>query len=588
MTPSKKRNYIGLAVTLHDPALAIVNSAGEVVFAEATERYLQDKRAYNAVPDNMIRTPQLIKEYCEPGAELVVGISWSKRFLSQTKMVADTANVLNTFKIDPLFTNQEATWPWITIKGTYTAMLSNMQQAANNLTDYHAIKNPVTVKYYDHHLTHAATACYTSPFTEGACAVVDGIGETRSCDFFSYRQGKIRSILPPWTGTSMGSPGLSSGSLGYFYGTLCGLCGFDPIKGEEWKVMGLAPYGQYDPKLYALIKPIIHADGLKVVYDFRRHPQWLAKMRGMMRKPGSSPLEAADLAYNGQLVFEETLIELLNNFYSMGLSQNLLLGGGCALNSTCNGILTERTGFKRLFVPSAPGDDGNAIGAALLAYHEDHPDPKACTQTLTPYLGSRFSSEVLNNFITFSRHEKIRHLPGEIHQHAARLLAEGKIIGWLQGRAEFGPRALGNRSILADPRRADMKELINARVKFREEFRPFAPVILHEFGPEYFENYQETPYMERTLRFKPEVRDKVPAVVHANETGRLQTVKKEWSEKFYKLVKEFYDLTGIPIILNTSYNVMGKPIVHSVEDALSVFYTTGLDALVIEDYLIEK
>jgi carbamoyltransferase len=588
MASSKKRNYIGLAVTLHDPALAIVNSAGEVVFAEATERYLQDKRAYNSIPDNLIRTPQLIKEYCEPGAELVVGISWSKRFWSQAKLVADTGNLLSTFKIDPLFTNQEATWPWITIQGTYTAMFSNMQQAANNLTAYHAIKNKVTVKYYDHHLTHAATACYTSPFTEGACAVVDGIGETRSCDFFSYRQGEIKSILPPWTGTSMGSPGLSSGSLGYFYGTLCGLCGFDAIKGEEWKVMGLAPYGQYNPQLYALIKPIICVDGLKVVYDFRRHTQWLTKMRGLMRKPGSSPLEAADLAYNGQLVFEETLIELLNNFYEKGLSQNLILAGGCALNSTCNGILTERTSFKRVFVPSAPGDDGNAIGAALLAYHEDHPATRPCTQTLTPYLGSRLSSEVLNNFITFSQHPKIQHLPGEVHKHAARLLAEGKIIGWLQGRAEFGPRALGNRSILADPRRADMKELINARVKFREEFRPFAPAILHEFGPDYFENYQETPYMERTLRFKAEVRDKVPAVVHANETGRLQTVKKEWSEKFYNLIEEFYHLTNIPIILNTSYNVMGKPIAHSVEDALSVFYTTGLDALVIEDYLIEK
>lgn len=586
--PSKKRNYIGLAVTLHDPALAIVNSVGEVVFAEATERYLQNKRAYNCVPDNLIRTPKLIKEYCEPDAELVIGISWSKRFMNQAKMVTDTANLLSTVKFDPLFANQAATWPWITIKGTYTAMLGNMQQAANNLTNYHAVKNKTTVKYYDHHLTHAATACYSSPFPEGACATIDGLGETRSSDFFSYQNGKIKSILPPWTGTSMGSPGLSSGSLGYFYGTICGLCGFDPIKGEEWKVMGLAPYGQYNQPLYALLKSMITVDGLKVVYDFRRHAQWIAKMRSMMRPPGSSPLEAADLAYNGQLVFEETMIDLLNNFYERDISQNLILGGGCALNSSCNGILTERTKFKRLFVSSAPGDDGNAIGAALLAYHEDHPSAKPCSTMLTPYLGSEFSTETLANFIKYSQHEKICHLPGDVHKRAAALLADGKIVGWLQGRAEFGPRALGNRSILADPRRGDMKDQINARIKFREEFRPFAPAILHEYGSDYFENYQEAPYMERTLCFKPEMRDKVPAVVHANQTGRLQTVKKEWSEKFYNLIEEFYQLTGVPIILNTSYNVMGKPIVHSVEDALSVFYTTGLDALVIEDYLIEK
>jgi carbamoyltransferase len=171
---------------------------------------------------------------------------------------------------------------------------------------------------------------------------------------------------------------------------------------------------------------------------------------------------------------------------------------------------------------------------------------------------------------------------------AARLLSEGKLIGWMQGRAEFGPRALGNRSILADPRRKDMKEKINGSVKFREEFRPFAPSILDEFGDQYFENYEFTPYMERTLRFRPEMRDRVPAVVHVDGTGRLQTVRKDWNKRFHDLLTEFNKLTGVPVLLNTSFNVMGKPIVHSVEDAVSVFLTTGLDALVIGDFLIAK
>jgi carbamoyltransferase len=198
------------------------------------------------------------------------------------------------------------------------------------------------------------------------------------------------------------------------------------------------------------------------------------------------------------------------------------------------------------------------------------------------------SSETLDNMKRFGRQGGFSELPGKVHEKAARLLAEGKIIGWVQGRAEFGPRALGNRSILADPRHADMKERINAAVKFREEFRPFAPSILHEHGDEYFLDYRESPYMERTLVFRGEVRERVPAVVHVDGTGRLQTVKREWNERFYELISAFHRITGVPLVLNTSFNIMGKPIIHSVEDAVATFYTTGLDALVIGDCLIEK
>jgi carbamoyltransferase len=190
--------------------------------------------------------------------------------------------------------------------------------------------------------------------------------------------------------------------------------------------------------------------------------------------------------------------------------------------------------------------------------------------------------------VKFSGFKKLEYLPRRIHEQTAQLLAQGQIIGWIQGRAEFGPRALGNRSIVADPRPRDMKDKINRRVKFREEFRPFAPSILDENGAEYFVNYQTSPYMERTLLFRPEVRKKVPAVVHVDNSGRLQSLKRSWNPRYYDLVFSFYKLTGIPLILNTSFNIMGKPIIHSVEDALGVFLTTGLDALVIDDYLIQK
>jgi carbamoyltransferase len=274
--------------------------------------------------------------------------------------------------------------------------------------------------------------------------------------------------------------------------------------------------------------------------------------------------------------------------YEKNISDNLVLAGGCALNSSANGQILSGTPFKRLHVFSAPGDDGNAIGAALLAYLEDHPNYRPPQKHLMPYLGSSMSAETLENVKRFSRIPKLTDCKGTAPERAGEMLSQGKIIGWIQGRAEFGPRALGNRSILADPRSPNIKDAINSRVKFREEFRPFAPSILHEFGPTFFEQYQESPYMERTLKFKQEVMNLVPGVVHEDGTGRLQTVKREWNERYFRLIQHFWTLTNVPVVLNTSFNVMGKPISHSVEDVLAVFYTSGLDAVFVEDILIEK
>jgi carbamoyltransferase len=198
------------------------------------------------------------------------------------------------------------------------------------------------------------------------------------------------------------------------------------------------------------------------------------------------------------------------------------------------------------------------------------------------------SSESIANLRRFAGWPRLVDCGPDAPVRAAELLAAGKIIGWVRGRAEFGPRALGNRSILADPRSATIKKDINSRVKFREQFRPFAPAILHESGPEFFEDYEESPYMERTLRFRPEVVDRVPGVVHADGTGRLQTVKEEWNQPFYRLIAHFRELTGVPLVLNTSFNVMGRPIAHSVEDVLSVFLSSGIDAVFIDGILMEK
>lgn len=583
-----KRNYIGLASTIHDSAIAIVNSKGEVVFAEATERCVQSKRAINMSPDQYHYLYSLLKTHIEPEAELTVAHTWSDKIIDILKKSLSEVHE-NEAKFEkvsgnaPFFAKQYlAQMKYLSASG-----LNTIQQASNTLEFLISQREELqrfggyVTKRYDHHLTHAATACFTGPFKEACCVILDGYGETRAYNCYHYQDGKI-SELPGMVRDNVAS-------LGMFYSLVCDICGFDFFSGEEWKVMGLAAYGRFDQPIYDLFKSFLQVDGVNLKQCSNEQLfLFLKKVNSLKRKKEEPVLKAANLAYNGQLVFTEILFEFLRNLYQLGLSENLIMGGGCSLNSSANGMITENTGFKNHYNFSAPGDDGNAIGAALLAYYEDHPGEPRTPGFQTPYLGAVLSEYKIGHLIRFGRFKKMKQYPDDIHYQAARLLAAGKIIGWVQGRAEFGPRALGNRSILADPRSPHIKDIINDRVKFREEYRPLAPSVLHELAPEYFENYHESPYMERTLRFRDKVKSKVPGVVHEDGTGRLQTVKREWNEKYYDLIKAFYDITGIPMVLNTSFNVMGKPIVHSVEDAIAVFYTSGLDALIIGDLLIEK
>ncbi|HMR07072.1 MAG TPA: carbamoyltransferase C-terminal domain-containing protein, partial [Polyangiaceae bacterium] len=247
-----------------------------------------------------------------------------------------------------------------------------------------------------------------------------------------------------------------------------------------------------------------------------------------------------------------------------------------------------RTEFKSLYVFCPPADAANAVAAPLPAYHDTPPVERAPAALRTPYLGSSADPTTLQRLQTLGGLKNSLATGQRAMQRAAELIAQEKIVAVFSGPAEFGPRALGNRSILADPRSSKMKDRLNSEVKFREEFRPFAPSVLAEHASAWFEHYQPSPYMERTLGFRPERRAEVPAVVHVDGTGRLQTVTKELSPRFHELITHFHSLTSVPMVLNTSFNVMGKPIVHSVEDAISVFFTSGIDALVIEDCLFEK
>ena len=265
-----------------------------------------------------------------------------------------------------------------------------------------------------------------------------------------------------------------------------------------------------------------------------------------------------------------------------------MLCGGCALNSSANGKLLEPTGFRELFVPSAPADDGNAVGAALLAFFEDDPSARPSPTVQSPYLGSRVARDALERAAEVSGFRRVQRLD---EGGRCELVRNGFTPETWSGGCRAQPSSAHVRRQPLDPRRSErphVKDRINALVKFREEFRPFAPAILAEYGPAYFHDYQDSPYMERTLVWRDEVRDRVAGVVHVDGTGRLQSVKREWNPLFHRLLSAFHQRSGIPVLLDTSFNVMGKPIVHTVEDAFAVFVTSGLDLLVIEDYLFAK
>ena len=578
-----KKYYIGLSVTYHDPALAIVDDKGKVLFAEATERYMQNKRALNCEADSLLRVKDLLEQYCPSPDEFVIAINWRKKRPLYENVIAAlgclTASGLMKTGIKKLrspLSNYQ-------LHHMIASQRNNIVSAGINLVRIIAEHYPhcsLSFADYHHHLTHAASACYSSPFSESACAVIDSFGENGSMGFYHFKNQQLTCLYE-----SKGT-----GSLGFYYMKVTELCGFDWLKGEEWKVMGLAPYGKLNQELYELLKTTISVQGFVCQH---RSKSLFSNIAGLekFKRHDQVPIEmAADLAFTGQYFFAELMTRLLQHLQQVTGVQNLVLGGGCALNSAYNGQIKYRTDFEQIFIPSAPADDGTALGAAWLALRHDHPTLSISTKNkvLSPYLGSIISDDAIKRLIQYNRALDIQYLPGSICDTTAELLAKGQLIGWIQGRAEYGPRALGNRSILADPRQAATKDNINQKIKFRESFRPFAPSILHEHADDYFDNYHESPYMDKTLSIRDSKQEQIAAVCHIDGTGRLQTVKKEWNPRFYQLINSFYQQTQTPILLNTSFNVMGKPLVHSLEDALSVFLTPGLDALVVNDYLICK
>lgn len=468
------------------------------------------------------------------------------------------------------------------------------------------------ILFSEHHLSHAASAFFPSPFEDAAVLTMDGVGEwatTSLCIGSGNSLSPIKEIRFPH-------------SLGLLYSAITYYLGFK-VNSGEYKVMGLAPYG--NPVYADLIKNNlidIKDDGSFALdmsyFDFctglKMTGNKLSKLFGSEpRKPESELTQRdMDIAASLQAVTEEVVIKLAKNIALTTGQKNLCLAGGVALNCVANGKLLKQKIFENIWVQPAAGDAGGAIGAALAAYYLTQNGPRYLKADMDSmrgsYLGPEYSSNEIVQKLSACNAIFTTHTADEIIDKTAHSLAEGKAIGWMNGRMEFGPRSLGGRSILADPRSPKMQKQLNLKVKFRESFRPFAPSILREHLDDWFDIDVDSPYMlfvanvlkNKRINLTPEekklfgidklntIRSEIPSVTHVDYSARIQTVHSETNPRFHLLLSRFYELTGCPILVNTSFNVRGEPIVCTPEDAFRCFMGTDLDILVVGDVFLEK
>ena len=462
------------------------------------------------------------------------------------------------------------------------------------------------VHYVEHHLSHLASTHLVSPFEESVTVSIDGFGDFSSGAWGVGRGDSIdveqRVFFPH--------------SMGIFYQMLTQFIGF-PHYGDEYKVMGLAPYGkpQYLTQMREIVK--MTADGrYSLNLDFFRHHkenieyEWsggspvvgklfsdeLTRMMGFPARKRDEPLEQRhrDMARSVQAMYEEVFFNLLEATHAKHGIDNVTLAGGCAMNSVANGKVYRRSPYKRLYVQSAAGDAGGAIGAAYVVASELGL-AKDRFYMSHAYWGPLFDNDYHQRLLAEKEAElaqancTVERVDAEtdLCRKTADAIADGLVIGWFQGRMEWGPRALGNRSILGDPRRSDMKDILNIKIKRRESFRPFAPSILRERVNEWFEEEDDVPFMMQVFQIREEKRHKIPAVTHIDGSGRLQTVNAETNPRYHRLISTFDEKTGVPIVLNTSFNE-NEPVVCRPEEALDCFLRTKMDVLVLGDYFVRR
>jgi carbamoyltransferase len=587
---------LGISCYFHDAAAALFDS-GRLIAAAEEERFTRVKHDYE-FPENAI-------EFCLEqggitGADLDYVVFFEKPFVKFDRIMRSSLKGFpNTYQ---LFTQSMRTWLFdkLWIKSLVRRTLKI---------------DPKRILFSEHHVSHAASAYFCSPFDEAAVLTFDGVGEWATTTMGVGRGGNLEIFQELYF----------PHSLGLLYSVFTAFLGFEINEGE-YKVMGMAPYGT--PRYVDKVWQVVNQDDNGAFrldfryFEFHRttkrpYTQKFLDLFGEPRAPesaffteksgypsyyGERPANFdqqsryneyyADIAASIQLVTEEMVLTMLRELHRRTGMTNLCLAGGVALNSVANGRILRETPFTELYVQPSAGDGGGSLGGALMGWHGAAGGAERFVMDHA-YWGKSYGPDAIAQAIAASGAHATRfENPDSLRDQTVERMLQGKVIGWFNGRFEWGPRALGNRSIIADPRSNAMKDIVNTKIKFREPFRPFAPSVLAEKAAEYF----DMPDVERSFpaRFmllvvpvREERQDLVPAVNHLG-TARLQTVSAEFNPSYHGLISRFEEATGVPMILNTSFNVRGEPIVNTPENALNTFHNSGIDTLVMEQFLIDK
>ena len=563
---------LGISCYYHDSAAALLKN-GHVIAAVEEERFSRKK-----FDDDF---PKMAIEWCLKEANITPEQIDSVAFYDKPVL-----------KFERLLDNYIAVAP----RGLYSFLNTIPKWLHKRLW----IKNEIhkslkgfngDIIFPEHHLSHAAHSFFTSPFEESAILTTDGVGEWSTTSIGAGTNNSVKLLQDiRWPH-----------SLGLFYSAFTYFLGFQVNEGE-YKLMGLASFGK--PKYYDLIWDNlidVKEDGsihlnmeyFAFTYDKVMTTSRFAELFGIKRRNENEETKQIhfDIGASAQKVLEDILLKMVEHVYKKTKSKNLCLGGGVALNGVANYRILKESSFENVHIPPSPGDAGSAVGCAQYL-HFVHKEQKRIIQDNTNsiieniYVGPSYSRDEIKEFLD-TKNIKYDELDDALAiERCAKLISEGNVVGWYQGKMEWGPRALGNRSILADPRRKEMKDILNEKIKHRESFRPFAPSILEEHYSEYFDIDIPSPYMLMVAPVKKP--DKIPAVTHVDGTGRVQTVSKNSNPFYHKLISKFHELTGVPVIINTSMNVRGEPIVNTPEQAYKMLTKTDMDYLFMKNFMVKR
>jgi len=573
-------DILGISCFFHDAAAALLRD-GQLLAAAEEERFTRKKHDFE-FPANAI-------EFCLrtggiAARDLDYVVFFEKPFVKFERLLLTS---LQEFpRSYPLF--REAMITWLGDKLWIKQLIQKRLGVA-----------PEKILFSEHHLSHAASAFFCSPFDEAAILTVDGVGEWTTASLGVGRGTEIRltkEIRFPH-------------SLGLLYSAFTAFLGFE-VNDGEYKVMGMAPFGipRYVDKVHKVVRT--HRDGsfeLDMDYfsfHYSTHRTFSRKFEALFGSPrrpradfsGELTREDqhyADIAASIQAVTEEILLAMATTLQRETGLRRLCLAGGVALNSVANGRIVRETAFDEVYIQPSAGDGGGAVGAALYAHHAVLGHPRRFVMEHA-FWGEVHGPDVIERFL---RRESIAYTriddEERLIERVVDGLQRGKVVGWSQGRFEWGPRSLGNRSILADPRRAEMRDVVNTKIKFREPFRPFAPSVVLERAEEYFvlpdaARHYPARFMLYVVGVRADKQAVIPAVTHVDGTGRLQTVSRAYGSRYYKLIETFGKATGVPVLLNTSFNLRGEPIVNTPAEAFNTFHQSGMDVLVLGDYVVEK